>query len=98
MSPTLKDGDLVLVKASIKDISVGDIALYHHNGVNVKRVATFPAYLESTGDTLFMLGDNSGQSYDSRYYGPISRDDLLGSGILVLRSGRSNQNCDFELL
>ena len=28
--------------------------------------------------SYFMLGDNSAQSYDSRYWGPVSRSSILG--------------------
>jgi signal peptidase I len=28
--------------------------------------------------SYFVMGDNRGKSFDSRYYGPISRDDILG--------------------
>jgi signal peptidase I len=35
-----------------------------------------PTKLEK--NSYFVLGDNRGKSFDSRYYGPIRRDDILG--------------------
>jgi signal peptidase I len=33
--------------------------------------------------SYFALGDNSYNSYDSRYWGPVPEDDLVGRGLLV---------------
>ncbi len=37
-------------------------------------------------DHFFMMGDNRNDSYDSRFWGPISRDAVVGSAFLVLFS------------
>jgi signal peptidase I len=34
--------------------------------------------LWSDDDTFFALGDNDGESYDSRFYGPVPVDRILG--------------------
>jgi signal peptidase I len=34
-------------------------------------------------DGYFALGDNSYNSYDSRYWGPVPEENLVGRGLLV---------------
>jgi signal peptidase I len=34
-------------------------------------------------DGYFALGDNSYNSYDSRYWGPVREENLVGRGLLV---------------
>jgi signal peptidase I len=29
------------------------------------------------------MGDNSGNSFDSRYWGPVPQDNLMGRGLFV---------------
>jgi signal peptidase I len=37
-----------------------------------------------TTDHFFAMGDNSYQSLDSRFWGPVPRENLVGTGLLVL--------------
>ena len=42
-------------------------------------------------DHVFLLGDNGGNSYDSKYYGAVPRSDILGKAykiVLPLRRSR----------
>ena len=58
------------------------------NGYDIKRVAAVPGDEVETSigdkryrlgkDQYFVLGDNSEVSYDSRYYGPVHRVQLVG--------------------
>ena len=34
-------------------------------------------------DDFFVLGDNSGNSFDSRYWGYVPRKDLIGTGLFI---------------
>jgi signal peptidase I len=34
-------------------------------------------------DTFFMMGDNRDKSHDSRYFGPVSREKLIGRPLFV---------------
>ena len=54
---------------------VGDVVVFYTplGEVAVKRCGE----ILSPG-VFYVLGDNSSQSYDSRYYGPISRDYVIG--------------------
>jgi signal peptidase I len=40
-----------------------------------------PFYLKD--DQYFMMGDNRGESYDSRYWGTISRDRFVGRAVVI---------------
>ena len=37
-------------------------------------------------DEYFVLGDNRKSSFDSRYFGPIKKDRVIGKAILVVRA------------
>lgn len=43
----------------------------------------------------FVLGDNRANSYDSRFYGPISREDITGKLTLIYARGDcTDSSCD----
>jgi nickel-type superoxide dismutase maturation protease len=76
MSPTLNDGDTVLVDPK-GDINPGDIVLADHpykTSVTIlKRVINIDA---DGGVTL--VGDNNAGSTDSRTFGPVSIKSIVG--------------------
>jgi len=39
---------------------------------------------------LFMMGDNRDNSFDSRYFGPVSRDGVLGEAMIIYFSWNSS--------
>lgn len=75
MLPTLKPGQDVLVFNwwRVVGIKAGDIAVIKKNGKEmVKRV-------QSVHDgEVFVEGDNKGESTDSRDFGPVSMDQIVG--------------------
>lgn len=72
MLPTLKPGEIV-VAFSPRRLSVGNVVLIKHQGIEkVKRIS------EIKGSELYVVGDNLESSSDSRDFGYISRDLVLG--------------------
>jgi signal peptidase I len=53
----------------------GDVVVFLTPGGDtaVKRCGAW-----SAGDTFFALGDNNRESYDSRFYGPVPVDSVIG--------------------
>jgi signal peptidase I len=52
---------------------------------NVRRCAScdYPKEITIPADHYFMMGDNRGQSQDSRYWGPVPRDWLIGEAFFT---------------
>jgi nickel-type superoxide dismutase maturation protease len=73
MIPTLAPGERLLVRQD-GPIVLGDIVVFEHaTQFDIKRILR----IESNG--VFVLGDNDQVSTDSRTYGLIPHDDVLGS-------------------
>jgi len=73
MYPTLEKGQLVLIRRR-SILKVNDIIVFVHNGAEkVKRITGIE------GNFLYVLGDNPRYSTDSRHYGYVSRDAVIGT-------------------
>lgn len=73
MYPTLEKGQLVVVRRR-PSFRVNDIVVFLYNGAEkVKRISGIE------GDFLYVIGDNPLYSTDSRQYGYIRRDKVLGT-------------------
>ena len=93
MAPTLHDGDLVLVNPSpqpqvlrrgeliaARPAAMGGRALVKRLiGVPHDRVELDGRQWQLGDGEYFLLGDCADESTDSRQFGPVRRDELLGS-------------------
>lgn len=94
MEPTYHDLDKVIVNRYtllFREPVRGEVVVIwnpQEDGHDIKRIAAVPGdTVETTGagkqytlgkDQYFVVGDNAAKSYDSRYYGPIHRVQILG--------------------
>jgi nickel-type superoxide dismutase maturation protease len=85
MSPLLQPGDEVFVKPCNQGnqrLTVGDIVTLWHPtqpGLKiVKRIAQSHHDSDITRDRYFVQGDNPAESTDSRHFGWIDADQIIG--------------------
>lgn len=76
MIPTLAPGERLLVRYG-GPIVLGDLVVFQHSDqLDVKRIK----HIETFG--IFVLGDNDLVSTDSRNYGLIAHEDVLGTIVM----------------
>src|SRR3989344_3861020 len=73
MFPTLKEGQDILSINWFVNPKVGDVVVIKYGGREmVKRVEKID------GERVFVVGDNPNESTDSRDFGPLNSDDIVG--------------------
>lgn len=80
MQPTIKDGTAVLVNRLayfFKKPKVGDIVVLKRQKYIIKRIAAIKK------EQVFVIGDNKKESNDSRHFGWIGKDNILGKVIYI---------------
>jgi len=73
MQPNLLPGRLVVVTRAYRPLKVGQIVMLNHRGLDkIKRIQAVE------DQKVFLVGDNPDQSIDSRHFGWIDRDKVVG--------------------
>ncbi len=81
MEPVIKNGQYVLISKIpyfFSEPSVKEIVVFKKNQkILIKRI------IKKTGDKYFLAGDNLKDSLDSRSFGFVSKNDILGKVIYL---------------
>lgn len=73
MLPSLRPGQIVVARQKFLKLKTGDVVIVRHNGLEkIKRIASVD------GQQVTVLGDNSSHSTDSRHFGPLNKQDIVG--------------------
>ena len=99
MAPTLLAGDHIVVTTYSGEPRRGDVVVFRApqqaNELMVKRIAGTPGDAVDAGGgrtvivpagCYFVIGDNRQDSFDSRHWGPVPRDLIVGRARVVLWS------------
>ena len=84
MSPTLRDNQIVIVRLT-RNFKVGDIVVAYVSGRDVIKRIT-----QIKDGKVYLEGDNSKQSTDSRTYGWLS-DQYIEGKVVIPRTIRNNK-------
>lgn len=76
MYPTYKDGEYLHGYRLFSKIKVGDVVVCKLNRKGEK-LSVIKRIAEIKGDEVFILGDNSEVSYDSREYGYVPKKNII---------------------
>ena len=90
MEPTLRDGDLMIVYQGAipkdQDIVIVKADKYVSNTETI--VKRYHASLSTDG--YFLLGDNSELSNDSRFFGEVEEEDIIGVVVFIIKQSEKS--------
>lgn len=103
MLPTLLPGDFVIVDTWDKDYKKSDIVVFTHHEYG-KDIYYVKRIIYAEGDSfhgrildekrIAVIGDNREESHDSRIYGAIKKEDVIGKVVWVAGSYNGKWNFD----
>lgn len=80
MEPTLKQNQIVIVSSIpyfFRKPKIGDVVVLKRQKYIIKRIAAIKK------EQVFVIGDNKKESNDSRHFGWIGKDNILGKVIYI---------------
>jgi len=101
MYPTLRPGQFILIDTWLyrNETPIIDDVVIFKQGTNknrwlVKRIANWPNGRLCNNSLFYLLGDNSAVSHDSRRFGGVVADDIIGKVNIVLLGINPQQHVD----
>ena len=79
MEPAFHDGDYVIVNRWARRFNVGDVVIAEHPNESMRLLKRVK---RKNAGSYFLVGDNITRSTDSRRFGPVRRQDILGKVII----------------
>lgn len=98
MYPTIKPGEFILIDSRAfadRAPMEADIVVFRHSEKSqwlVKRVTQWPENTLTKNKQFFLVGDNKDASFDSRQFGGVPKDSIVGKVELVLLGIDKNFN------
>lgn len=79
-------GDTIIIQNNkVKIITSGGETIYPEESfIKYNKKYVPDVYVTLTTNQYFFMGDNRDESYDSRYFGPINKQDISGEAIFML--------------
>jgi signal peptidase I len=107
MVPTLLVGDIVIVNTHVENYNKSDVIVFSRSENQrdvyyVKRISHVKGDIfhetELDDQHYAVMGDNRDESYDSRIYGAISKEDVVGKAMWILTSYNNEWRTDRSFL
>ena len=77
MYPELKPRSIVIATTWFRKLKVGDLIIFNHQNIDkIKRISAIKY------DAIFVTGDNSDSSTDSRAFGWINLDNVIAKVVV----------------